>query len=107
MRLPLMGGVDPGIPDASGLVAAVPYTGKIEGPMMVNIVGYHSDISKINTDQGAMSYVSATVPSAHWPDRQDVFIINDSAPPRLPNQPSSGYKSTILTTLAINTGDSY
>ena len=105
--LPLMNGEDPGIPDSSGLVAAVPYTGKIEGPMMVNIVGYHSDISKINTGEGAMSYVSATVPSAQWPDRQDVFIINDSAPPRLPSQSSAGYKSTILTSLAINTGDSY
>ena len=60
-----MSGEDPGIPDASGLVAAVPYTGKIEGPMMVNIVGYHSDVSKINTGRRRRCPTSsATVPSA-------------------------------------------
>ena len=103
----LSGGVDPGDPRclcADGSDGAVE---KIEGPVMVNIVGYHSDISKINTDQTATTYVSATVPSTVFPDRQDVFVINDSAPPRIPNQPSSGYKTTIQTTLGANTGDSY
>ena len=103
----LSGGEDPYIPDSSGLVAATSVTAQIEGPMMVNIVGYHNDVSKINTDQTNVAYVSATVPSSAWPDRQDVFVINDSAPPRIPNQPSAGYKTTIQTTLAVNTGDSY
>ena len=103
----LAGGVDPGIPDASALVAATTGVTKIEGPVTVNIVGYHNDVSKINTDQTATTYVGATVPSTVFTDRQDVMVINDSAPPRIPNQPSSGYKTTIQTTLATNTGDSY
>ena len=103
----LAGGIDPAIPDASALTAATEQIEKIEGPVMVNIVGYHNDISKINTDQTANAFVGATVPSTVFPDRQDVFIVNDSAPPRIPNQPSSGYKTTIQTTLGANTGDSY
>jgi hypothetical protein len=105
--VPLIGGVDPGIPDASNLVAAADQVTKIEGPAMVNIVGYHNDIALINTDKTAAAYVSTTVSSSVWPDRTDLFVINDSAPPRLPNQPSSGYKSTILSSLGANPGDSY
>ena len=103
----LAGGVDPKIPDASALVAAAAFVSKIEGPVIVNIVGYHNDISKINTSEAATTYVSATVPSSTWTDRQDIFIVNDSAPPRLPQQSSGAYKTTITTTLGANTGDSY
>jgi len=103
----LTGGIDPGIPDASALTSATSQVVKIEGPVTVNIVGYHNDIAKINSDQTATTYVSATVPSTVFTDRQDVFVVNDSAPPRIPNQTSAGYKTTIATTLATNTGDSY
>ena len=47
------------------------------------------------------------MPSQTWPERQDIFVINDSAPPRLPNQPSSAYKTSIQSPLGANTGDSY
>ena len=103
----LAGGVDPKIPDASALVAACTQVNKIEGPAAVNIVGYHSDVSKVNTSEAATTYVSATVPSATWSDRHDIFVVNDSAPPRLPNQTSSAYKTAITSSLGANTGDSY
>ena len=103
----LTGGIDPKVPDAAALVAAAPLVTSIEGPINVNIVGYHSDISKIDTSETATTYVGATVPSSTWTDRSDVFVLNDSAPPRLPNQASSAYKTSIVTTLGANTGDSY
>ena len=103
----LLGGIDPKIPDSSSLVAAASLVGGIEGPVVVNIVGYHSDISKIDTSESATTYVCSTVPSSTWSDRSDIFVINDSAPPRLPNQTSAAYKSSIATTLGANTGDSY
>ena len=48
----LAGGVDPEIPDQTALVGAAKYISSIEGPIMVNIVGYHPDASKIDTDRG-------------------------------------------------------
>jgi uncharacterized protein len=103
----LAGGVEPKIPDAAALVAAASYVSAIEGPVTVNIAGYHSDITAIDTSNTATAYVSTTVPSTTWPDRSDIFVVNDSAPPRLPNQSSSAYKTTITTSLGANTGDSY
>ena len=103
----LAGGVDPAIPDASALVAASRYISSVEGPIMVNIVGYHSDASKVDTSDAATSYVGVTVPSQTWPERQDIFVINDSAPPRLPGATSGAYKTTISSSLGANTGDSY
>lgn len=103
----LAGGVEPKIPDAAALVASTSQVSSIEGPVTVNIVGYHSDVSKIETADAATSYVSATVPSTTWTDRSDIMVVNDSAPPRLPNQTSAAYKTTITTTLGANTGDSY
>jgi hypothetical protein len=104
----LTGGEDPGLPDASALGdAAADLLTSIEGPVMLNIVGYHSDISKINSSEANTSYVSTAVPSTTWSDRDDVFVINDSAPPRTPNQSSSGYKSSIQSTLDLYPGDSY
>ena len=41
-----------------------------------------------------------------WPDRQDVFVVNDSAPPRMPNQPRR-LQDHDPDDLAVNTGDSY
>jgi len=102
----LTGGVDPKIPDQSALTASAVYVGSVDGPVIVNIVGYHSDVSLIDTSSAASSYVSATVPSSTWPDRSDIFVVNDSAPPRLPGQTSSAYKSSI-TQLSANPGDSY
>ena len=103
----LAGGIDPDIPDPTALVNSAKYITSIEGPIMINLVGYHPDASKIDTDETATTYVGVTVPSQTWPERQDIFVINDSAPPRLPNQPSSAYKTSIASPLGANTGDSY
>jgi phage tail sheath protein FI len=103
----LAGGTDPGIPDAAALMGSAQQVSKVEGPVVVGIVGYHSDLSKINTSESAASWVGTTVPSTAWTDRQDIFVVNDSAPPRLPNQTSAAYKSTIQTSLGVNPGDSY
>ena len=103
----LAGGEDPEIPDQTALVGAAKYISSIDGPIMVNLVGYHPDASKIDTSEAATGYVGITVPSQTWPERQDIFVINDSAPPRLPNQSSSAYKANIQTYLGANTGDSY
>jgi hypothetical protein len=103
----LAGGVDPKLPDASALTAAASYVSSIEGPVIVNVVGYHSDVAKIETANAVTSYVGGTVPSTTWTDRQDIFVVNDSAPPRLPNQSSAAYLSSITTSLGANTGDSY
>jgi len=101
-------GEDPGLPDASDISdAATSLLTTIEGPVMLNLVGYHSDISKINTSEANTSYISTAIPSSSWTDRDDVFVINDSAPPRLPNQSSAGYKSSIQNTLDLFAGDSY
>jgi phage tail sheath protein FI len=42
-----------------------------------------------------------------FPDRQDIFVVNDCAPPRIPGVSSSSYKTTIQSYLGQNTGDSY
>jgi len=111
--VPLAGGIDPKMPAQGDLVAAAAVVDKVEGPIIFNIVGYHTDMSKIGTpetvkfDSGAANYISATVPSATWPNRSDIFVLNDSAPPRKPNESSSSYKAAIATILGANSGDSY
>jgi uncharacterized protein len=103
----LAGGVDPSIPDAGDLQDAALQITKVEGPIAVNIVGYLNDASKADTAEYATAWVGATIPSTHFSDRQDIFIINDSAPPRNPGVASSVYKTQISTALGANTGDSY
>jgi uncharacterized protein len=103
----LAGGVDPGIPDATALRSSAGKLAKVEGPINLNIVGYLSDVSKLDTDQADNVWVSTTMPGAAFPDREDIMIINDSAPPREPNETSSDYVETILSPLGANLGDSY
>jgi len=98
----LDGGVDPDIPDAGELESttqrAIPF---ITGPVMVNIVGFTKD------DSDPEAFVSASVSSAHFPNRSDVFIINDNAISRREFQSPENYANQIQSTLAQNTGDSY
>jgi hypothetical protein len=103
----LAGGLDPSIPDAGDLQDAALQITKVEGPVAVNICGYLNDASKAETPEFATSWVGATIPSTHFTDRQDIFIVNDSGPPRNPGTASSVYKTQIQTALGANTGDSY
>jgi phage tail sheath protein FI len=81
----------------------------VEGPIALNIVGYLNDASKADSGEAAAAWVGTTIPSSFFTDRQDVFVINDNAPPRSPNQSSSSYKSLIMNSSALgaNLGDSY
>jgi len=105
--VPLTGGADPGLPDSAALVSSADQVGTIDGPVMINVVGYHNDISKINTTESASAWVSGVVSAASFTERQDIFVVNDSAAPRQPNQTSASYKTSLLTSLGTNTGDSY
>lgn len=102
----LAGGVDPTVPIAADLTASANLVTKIDGPVALNIVGHLSDASKVDTDQYATVWVGATVPATTFSDRSDIFVINDSAPPRTPGMSSSSYKTALTTPLGANTGDS-
>jgi phage tail sheath protein FI len=103
----LAGGTDPAIPDAGDLQDAAQQITKVEGPIALNIVGLLADASKAETAEFASAWVGATIPSTQFSDRQDIFIVNDSAPPRNPGTASSVYRTQIQTALGANTGDSY
>jgi phage tail sheath protein FI len=103
----LAGGIDPTIPDAADLQNAARMITKVEGPIALNIVGYLSDASKADTEEYSNVWVGTTIPSTQFTDRQDIFIVNDSAPPRNPGTESNVYKTQISSSLGANTGDSY
>lgn len=99
----LSGGADPGLPAAEDYEAiAQDAVAKIEGPLIVNLVGFMVKSS------GSEEFVApGTVSAASFPDRSDIFIINDNVAPRAYGQSSANYKSTITSTLSRYTGDSY
>jgi uncharacterized protein len=103
----LAGGIDPGVPDAAALRNSAGKIGKVEGPINLNICGYINDVTKMDSSQVQNAWVSTTMPGSSFTDREDIMVINDSAPPRLPNQDSSAYATTIQSTLGANLGDSY
>jgi hypothetical protein len=103
----LTGGVDPGIPTVTDLRASAGKIGKVEGPININIAGYFNDATKVDTANAVTAWVSTTLPIGAFADREDVLVVNDSAPPRLPNQSSSDYAETIKSVLGANLGDSY
>lgn len=108
--VPLQGGTDPHLPTSGDLTSsAVDAVPKVEGPIVLNIVGYISDVSTIETATWADNYVGGTTSSSSWSDRQDVFVVNDNCPPREPGQTASSYKTSMLqsTSLSANSGDSY
>ena len=97
----LAGGVDPALPDATALIGSAQLQlSKVEGPIILNIVGYLTDVSKIDTAEAASTGSAPRCRRQTCPDRQDIFIINDNAPPRLPGQSSSSYKTLIQTPLS-------
>jgi hypothetical protein len=99
----LANGVDPDLPDSSDYPsAAQAAVTKIEGPIIINLVGYTSD----RNTAGAYTAPS-TVSSTTFPDRGDLFIINDNVPPRTYGQTANQYKSQVNSVLNQNSGDSY
>jgi hypothetical protein len=104
----LMGGINPGFPRADGLRASADFTGKIEGPVTLNIVGYLDDASKVDDVDVANHYIGNTVSPSSFADRQDLLVINDSAKPRTPGDTSSVYMNNVMIgALSADSGDSY
>lgn len=108
--VPFTGGTDPDLPAAGDLTtAAVTATAKLEGPIVLNIVGYLNDATAMDTATWAESWVGGSIGATSWTDRQDIFIVNDNAPPREAGASNASYK-TVMTgnsSLGANIGDSY
>lgn len=99
----LENGTDPALPDSADYPSITQdAVSKIEGPIIVNLVGYTTDVNDTE------AYVApGTVSSTSFPDRGDVFIINDSVPPRTYGQTPTQYKTQINSVLSQYSGDSY
>ena len=110
----LAGGTNPSLPTALDLVGAA-VDGNTEnggggasiisGPLLLNIAGYNTRASG-----GDPVYVTASVGSSSFPDRGDIFIINDSSEPRGSTDSSESYMNTLLgggSDLTAFTGVSY
>jgi len=75
----------------------------VEGPVILNIVGYRP------TDTSSTTYVSETF-DPNRVTRGDVFVINDNFPPRDPASSSDAYADTILdntSSIGSLSGNSY
>ena len=106
--VPLAGGIDPKIPDDTGLTASASSLAKTEGPINLNVCGYIRDVSRDpSSTTPSKNFVGATVPTGTFAGREDVMIINDSAPPRPAGMSSSDYAQSLSTTLGANQDDSY
>lgn len=106
----LAGGTDPDLPDSGDLISTAEYAAnQVEGPILLNIVGYVTDVNSVETTDWATDYVGGSTPSTTWADRQDIFIVNDNCPPRTVGQSASNYVTTMQQSdaLAAHTGDSY
>jgi hypothetical protein len=105
----LTGGVDPNLPTPGDLNSSAGLLTKVEGPIMLNIVGYLADALKEDQPNQSDSWVGSSVATSLFPDRQDIFIVNDNAPPRDPREPSSSYLTAISNSNALGafSGDSY
>lgn len=97
----LSGGVDGGLPSAANLLtAAETGVNGIEGPIILNIVGYQED--------GGDYVLNAPSPST-FADRGDVFIINDAAAPRAAGTSGASYATALegQPLVSAGTGSSY
>ena len=106
----LTGGTDPDVPTQSDLITTAEYAvGQVEGPVLVNIVGFVDDVNAVDTSTWADAYVGGTISSTAWSDRQDVFVVNDTCVPRIAGQSASSYVTEMQTSSALgaNNGDSY
>jgi hypothetical protein len=103
----LTNGIDPGIPDSSQLQAATLALAPIEGPIVLNICGYLSDASKVDTNGAFEVWIGAQInPKDQFPEREDVMMINDSAGPREPGDTTQSYLATMKSALMAGS-DSY
>ena len=84
------------IPTSDKLKASAMLVEKVEGPVTLNIVGHLTDASAMGTAGAA--FVSESTGPRSFPDRADIFVVNDSAPPRPPGVPSSEYALSQSTT---------
>jgi phage tail sheath protein FI len=100
----LYGGVDPGLPDPATdfITTAQAAAGVIDGPIIVNLVGYTT-----NTNDPDAFQIPAAVSSATFGDRGDIFVVNDGAKQRPYNLSPAAYKTSLSATLGQNAGDSY
>lgn len=98
----LAGGLDGDPPLAADIAtAATNAASEIEGPVLLNAVGYQ-------TADG--THVTADVPNPNLgTDRSDVFVVNDAAPPRTAGQTSANYATSLASTKLVtsNAGSSY
>lgn len=106
----LLNGTDPELPSAGDLQSsATAAVEKIEGPIILNIVGYVADANSVDTTSWAADFVGSTVASSSFSDRQDIFVVNDNCVPRETGTSSSSYATTMSQSSALgaNAGDSY
>ena len=105
----LTGGTDPNRPLTSDLLASAGYVDRVEGPVMLNIVGYLSDASQAETDKADDAWVGAMFPPSTLAERNDIFVINDNCKPRIPGQTSEQYYAQMIANSALgaDTGNSY
>ena len=84
----------PGDPRRSGPRGAAKVNSSIEGPVMRQHRRVPHRCLQGRHRQAATAYVGPRCRRTTWPERQDIFVVNDSAPPRLPNQTSAAYKTS-------------
>jgi hypothetical protein len=99
-------GTDPIWPSAANLKSSCQYLSQIEGPMLVNIVGYLDDerFTQNPGDQegeATSHFVSSTFIPSSFSDREDVISINDNADAKVPG--SSSYAGTLRSDLSGDT----
>jgi hypothetical protein len=91
----LTGGTDPGLPLGTSFPSiAADAVRAITDPIMVNLVGYTTD-----TENPAKYVAPSVATPANWPERTNVFIINDNAPARSYGATSGDYLTSITSTL--------
>jgi hypothetical protein len=104
--VPLLGGVDPDLPDISDIQDSTKQLAQVEGPMVVNCASYLRDATKADTDQMADAWIGTSIsPQSIFPDREDVIAINDAAAPRNVGVPASNYAAA-LSTMGVTSIDS-
>jgi phage tail sheath protein FI len=99
-----VGGTDSSVPSTSAdyVTHAQLAVNKVQGPLLLNLVGYTTDAN------AAKQFFAPTgVSSSSFPDRGDVFIINDAVRPRIYGESSAAYKGVASSALSSYSGDSY
>jgi hypothetical protein len=99
-------GTDPDLPTATNLhTAATAAVSVITDPVIVTVAGYVNSLLTSDRD----TFISTTMSSSDFGNREDVFIINDNAQQHEDGTSSAVYANLIDTTetLSPNSSDSY